>query len=61
MVEFLTTSGIYRLHKINISLQGHCFAQGDLRVRVGTLNVNYPKFLIVQVSYEPSTFIRRTT
>lgn len=49
MVEFLTTSSIYEKHSNNvrITIQGHIFKQGDLKVKVGVLNVNYPKFLIV--------------
>lgn len=59
MVEFLTTSGIYQLHKnVNYELEGHVFQQGDLKVRVGSLSVSYPKFLIVQVVYEPSVFYK---
>jgi len=59
MVEFLTTSGIYRNNKnVQIVLEGHIFQLGDLKVRVGSLTVNYPKFLIVQVLYEPSVLIK---
>ncbi len=49
MVEFLTTSSMYEKHSKNmrITLQGHIFVQGDLKVKVGVLSVNYPKFLIV--------------
>ena len=59
MVEFLRNSGIYQPHRdVSIDLHGHIFSQGDLKVRVGCLTVNFPKFLLVQVYYEPSVFIR---
>lgn len=60
MVEFLRSSAIYSAHQTNVSYfaQGHVFAQGDLRVRVGSITLNYPKYLLVQVYYEPSVFLR---
>ena len=48
MVEFLTTSTIYTLHKqVQMALNGHIFEQGDLRVHVGSLLYNHPKYLLV--------------
>jgi len=63
MVEFLTNQAqaVYRSRPLNITLQGHIFSQGDLKVKVGSLIVDYPKFLLVQISYEPSIFIRNNT
>ena len=59
MVEFLTTSTIYKLNKnVQMALSGHVFAQGDLKVYVGSLIHNWPKYLIVQVCYESSVYIR---
>ena len=62
MVEFLSTSGIYKSHhnNVKIAVQGHIFSQGDLTVRLGIVSMNFPKFLIVQVSYEPAVFIRKS-
>ena len=47
MVEFLYNSSIYETKNQKIFISGHSFTQGDLRVRVGALTVNYPKFLLV--------------
>ncbi len=61
MVEFLNNSSIYEIKNQKIGISGHIFSQGDLRVRVGTLTVNYPKFLLVQVTYLPSVYLREDT
>ena len=58
MVEFLYNSSIFEQKNQKIFINGHSFTQGDLRVRIGALTVNYPKFLLVQVSYPPSVYLR---
>ena len=58
MVEFLNNSSIYEIKNQNIFINGYIFSEGDLRVKVGTLTVNYPKFLLVQVTYAPSIYNR---
>ena len=55
----MASDHIYRLNrKVQYMLNGHIFQQGDLQVRVGSLSVGYPKFLIVQVFYTPSVFLK---
>ena len=47
MVEFLKNSSFYEWKKQKIDISGHIFRQGDIRVKVGILSVNYPKLVVI--------------
>ena len=58
MVEFLKNSSFYEWKKQKIDISGHIFRQGDIRVKVGILSVNYPKLVVIQVLYTPGIYLR---